>query len=147
MFSSLSGPAGSVFDQFRRLQEEMDELFGQWSTPTGIRSLPRGSFPAVNVGASPDKLEVYLFLPGVDSKRLDISIQQNLLTVSGERNLAPDEKANYYRQERFSGEFRRAITLPEDVATDGVDARYRDGVLQISIPRREQTRPRQIQVS
>jgi len=124
----------------------MDELFGQWSAPTGIRSLPRGSFPAVNVGASPDKLEVYLFLPGVDSKRLDISIQQNLLIVSGERNLAPDEQANYYRQERFSGEFRRAITLPEDVATDGVDAQYRDGVLQISIPRREQARPRQIQV-
>ncbi|HJY05980.1 MAG TPA: Hsp20/alpha crystallin family protein, partial [Bryobacteraceae bacterium] len=117
-----------------------------WSAPTGIRSLPRGSFPAVNVGASPDKLEVYLFLPGVDPKRLDISIQQNLLTVSGERNLTPDEKASYYRQERFSGEFRRAITLPEDVATDGVDAQYRDGVLQISIPRREQARPRQIQV-
>lgn len=93
-----------------------------------------------------DKLEVYLFLPGVDPKRLDISIQQNLLTVSGERNIAPDEKANYYRQERFSGEFRRAITLPEDVATDGVDAQYRDGVLQISIPRREPARPRQIQV-
>jgi len=124
----------------------MDELFGQWSAPTGIRSLPRGSFPAVNVGAGPDKLEVYLFIPGVDPRQLDISIQQNLLSVSGERHVTPDEKANYYRQERFSGEFRRAITLPEDVATDGVDARYRDGVLQISIPRREQARPRQIQV-
>jgi HSP20 family protein len=146
MFSSFPGPAGSVFDQFRRLQEEMDELFGQWSAPMGIRSLPRGSFPAVNVGASPDRLEVYVFIPGVDPKRLDISVQQNLLTLSGERNIAPDEKANYYRQERFSGEFRRAITLPEDVATDGVDAQYRDGVLQITIPRREQAQPRQIQV-
>ena len=77
MFSGLSGPEGFVFDQFRRLQEEMDELFGQWGSPTGIRSLPRGSFPAVNVGASPDKLEVYLFVPGVDPKRLDISIQQS----------------------------------------------------------------------
>jgi HSP20 family protein len=146
MFSSFSGLEGSVFDQFRRLQEEMDELFGQWGSPAGIRSLPRGSFPPVNVGASPDKLEVYLFLPGVDPKQLSISIQQNLLTVSGERRIAADEKANYYRQERFSGEFRRAITLPEDVAGDGVDARYRDGVLQISIPRREQPGPRQIQI-
>jgi HSP20 family protein len=145
MFSSLSGLEGSVFDQFRRLQDEMDELFGQWSSPTGIRSLPRGSFPAVNVGASPGRLEVYLFVPGVDPKQLEISIQQNLLTVSGERKIAADDKATY-RQERFSGEFRRAITLPEDVASDGVDARYRDGVLQISIPRREQARPRQIQV-
>jgi HSP20 family protein len=146
MFSSLSGLEGSVFDQFRRLQEEMDELFGQWSAPVGIRSLPRGSFPAVNVGASPDKLEVYLFVPGVDPKQLEISIQQNLLTVSGERKISQKDDKATYRQERFSGEFRRAITLPEDVAADGVDARYRDGVLQISIPRREQARPRQIQV-
>jgi len=145
MFSSLSGLEGSIFDQFRRLQEEMDELFGQWSSPSGIRSPPRGSFPAVNVGASPDKLEVYFFLPGVDPKRLEISIQQNVLTVSGERKISAENKATY-RQERFSGEFRRAITLPEDVAVDGVDARYRDGVLQISVPRREQARPRQIQV-
>jgi HSP20 family protein len=146
MFSSLSGLEGSMFDQFRRLQEEMDELFGQWGSPTGIRSLPRGSFPPVNVGASPDKLEVYLFLPGVDPKQLSISIQQNLLIVSGDRRIAADEKANYYRQERFSGEFRRAITLPEDVSADGVDARYREGVLQISVPRREQARARQIQI-
>jgi HSP20 family protein len=145
MFSSLSGLEGSVFDQFRRLQEDMDELFGQWSSPSGIRSPPRGSFPAVNVGASPDKLEVYFFLPGVDPKRLEISIHQNVLTVSGERKISAEDKGTY-RQERFSGEFRRAITLPEDVAADGVDARYRDGVLQISVPRREQARPRQIQV-
>ncbi len=146
MFSGLSGPEGFVFDQFRRLQEEMDELFGQWDSPTGIRSLPRGSFPAVNVGASPDKLDVYLFIPGVDPKRLDISIRQNLLTVVGERKTSPHDKGAYYRQERFSGEFRRAIVLPEDVTAEGVDARYRDGVLQISILRREQARARQIQV-
>ncbi|MBV6418027.1 MAG: Spore protein SP21 [Steroidobacteraceae bacterium] len=146
MFNSLPGLEGPVFDQFRRLQEEMDELFGQWAPPTGIRSLPRGSFPPVNVGASPDKLDVYLFLPGVDPRQLNISIQQSLLTVSGERRLTADEKANYYRQERFSGEFNRAITLPEDVTADGAEARYRDGVLQISVPRREQARPRQIQV-
>ena len=79
------------------------------------------------------------------SQRLEISIQQNVLTVSGERKISAENKATY-RQERFSGEFRRAITLPEDVAVDGVDARYRDGVLQISVPRREQARPRQIQV-
>ena len=146
MFRNISRPESSVFEEFRLLQEQMDELFGQWGSPTGIRSAPRGTFPAINVGASPDKLEVYLFIPGVDPKRLDISIQQSLLTVSGERTITPDEKANYYRQERFSGEFRRVVTLPADVEAEGVTAQYRDGVLQISVPRRELTRARQIRV-
>ena len=83
----------------------------------------------------------------LDPKKLDISLQQNLLTVAGERKVQPSDKGSYYRQERFSGEFRRAVTLPEDVDPDGVDARYRDGVLQISVRRRESTRPRQIQIN
>lgn len=136
----------SLFDEFRRLQEEVDELFGAWSWPAGIRSLPRGSFPAVNVGSGDENVEVYLFAPGLEPKKLDISIQQNLLTVTGERVVRPDDKATYYRQERFSGEFRRAVTLPDDVDPDKVDARYRDGVLHISVRRREGARPRQIQV-
>jgi HSP20 family protein len=147
MFSSISGLENSLFDEFRRLQDEMDEIFGEWTWPAGIRSLPRGSFPAVNVGASPEKVEVYLFAPGLDPKKLDISLQQNLLTVAGERKVQPSDKASYYRQERFSGEFRRAVTLPDDVDPDGVDARYRDGVLQISVRRRESARPRQIKIN
>jgi HSP20 family protein len=146
MFSYIPRVENSLFDQFRRLHQEMDELFGDWGPASGIRSLPRGTFPPINVATSPDKLEVYLFVPGVDPTGLDVSIQQNLLTVSGERKLAPREDANYYRQERFSGEFRRVISLPEDVDADRVDARYRDGVLQISVPRRAPARPRQIQV-
>lgn len=140
------GFEGTLFDEFRRLQQEVDELFGEWSWPAGIRSLPRGSFPAVNVGAGGDKVQVYLFAPGIDPKKLDISLQQNLLTISGERPIQINDKATYYRQERFNGEFRRAITLPEDVDPDAVDAHYRDGVLQISVRRREAARPRQIQV-
>lgn len=135
-----------VFDQFRRLHEEMDDLFGDWGTASGIRSLPRGTFPAVNVGMSPDKIEVYVFAPGVDPRQLDISVQENLLTICGERTIAPQENVDYYRRERFTGAFRRVITLPEDVDVDRVDARYRDGVLQVSVPRREPAKPRQIQI-
>jgi HSP20 family protein len=58
-----------------------------------------------------------------------------------------DEAANYYRQERFDGEFRRVITLPDDVDPDRVEAKYRDGVLQITVQRREAVRPRQITVN
>jgi len=68
------------------------------------------------------------------------------LTVSGQRSIPVDEKATYYRKERYEGEFRRVITLPEDVDPDRVEAKYRDGVLQISVQRKETARPRQIQV-
>jgi HSP20 family protein len=89
---------------------------------------------------------VYLFAAGLDPKSLDISLQQNLLTVSGERKATVHEQANYYRRERFTGDFRRVITLPEDVDPDRVEAYYRAGVLQVSVQRREAARPRQIQV-
>jgi HSP20 family protein len=99
------------------------------------------------VGSTPDRVDVYVFAPGLDPKSVDISIQQNLLAVAATRRLEEDETADYYRRERFAGDFRRVITLPDDVDPDRVDARYRDGVLQITIQRRESARPRQITVS
>jgi HSP20 family protein len=104
----------------------------------------RGTFPPINVGATPDKLEVYLFAAGLDPKKLQLSLQQNLLTVTGERQAPPSEAATYYRRERFNGEFRRVITLPDDVDPDRVEARYRDGVLHISVSRKEAAKPRTI---
>jgi HSP20 family protein len=106
----------------------------------------RGTYPPVNVGSTPEQVDVYLFAAGVDSKSLDITLQQNLLTVAGERKLITEEGADYYRKERFDGAFRRVVTLPEDVDPDKVDASYRDGVLHVRIQRREAVRPRQIEV-
>lgn len=142
----LTGFQNSPFEELWRLQQEMDELFGNGTGNAGIRSLPRGAFPAINVGSTAEQVEVYLFAPGVDPKSLNISIQQNLLTVSGQRQVSVEEKATYYRQERFSGEFRRAISLPEDVDPDRVDAKYRDGIVQISVKRRASAQPRQIEI-
>ena len=148
MFGSLWGSFDtSLFDEFRRLEGEMDQLFGRGSLPAGIRATRRGTFPPINVGATPERVDVYLFAAGLDPKSLDISIQQNLLAVSGDRKVPVDEADDYYRQERFDGEFRRVITLPDDVDPDRVDAKYRDGVLQITVQRREAARPRQITVN
>lgn len=146
MFGIPSSMPSSVFDELWRLQQEVDELFGSFSSPLGIRSLPRGSFPAVNVGQTPERVDVYLFAPGIDPKSLDISMQQNLLTVSGKREIKVEEEVDYYRQERFAGEFRRVLSLPEDVDPDRVQAKYADGIVQISVERRESARPRQIQI-
>lgn len=147
MFGSLASLHSSLLDDFWRLQQEVDEMLGDGSSFSGgIRSLPRGAFPAVNVVQTPEAVQVYLFAPGLDPKKLDVSMQQTLLTISGERRNPAHEGATYYRQERFGGEFRRTITLGEDVDPDRVDAKYRDGIVQVTVHRRESAKPRQIEI-
>ena len=151
MFERIWGYENPLSVRIRRLEQELDELFGS-SAPSlsgrrNIRSLPAGSFPALNVAATPGAINVYLFAPGVDPKKLDISIDQNLLSVCGERTIAAAQNATCYRQERFSGEFRRSINLPDDVDPDRVEARYLDGILTITIGRRASSKPRQIKVA
>ena len=147
MFGSLwSSFDTNLFDQFRRPDGEYDPPTGRSAWPAGIRAVRRGTFPPVNVGTTPDQVEVYLFAPGLDSKGLDLFIQQNLLTISGRRSIGANANAEYYRRERFEGDFRRVISLPDDVDPDRVEAGYREGVLRISVKRREAARPRQIEV-
>ena len=147
MFSSSSYAESPLFAEFRRLEREFDEFFMGWSPwAGGIRSLPAGTFPAVNVGSNPHSVTVYVFAPGIDPKSLEISLQENVLSVSGQRDVPAERNASYYRQERFGGSFRRVISLPEDVDPDKVDATYRDGILQVTVQRRELAKPRQIEI-
>lgn len=146
MFGSLTSFEGSLFDDLRRMQQDIDEMFGPRAWPAGIRSVARGTYPPINIGATGDSVDVYLFAAGLDAKTLDISIQQNLLTVAGERKVEVPENVQQYRRERFSGSFKRVISLPEDVDPEKVDAHYADGVVHISIQRREASRPRQVEV-
>ena len=143
-FLTTLDPTG--LDNFRRLEGDMDQLLGRSGYPAGIRAVPRGTFPPINVGATPERIDVYLFAAGLDSKSIDVSIQQNLLTVSGSRKVALNPEAEYYRRERYDGEFRRVIALPDDVDPERVEAKYRDGVLQVTVQRRQPARPRQVEV-
>ena len=146
MFRSLSNFNGGLFDEFRRLEREMDHLFGAGPWPNGIRSVARGTYPPINIGSTPDQVDVYLFAAGLNTESLDISIQKNLLTIDGERRLIAEEGASYFRRERFDDAFHRVVTLPDDVDPEKVDASYLDGVLRITIQRRETAKPRQIEV-
>jgi HSP20 family protein len=146
MFGYLTGFDRDYFDQFERMRRQMDGMFGDRGSPLGIRSVAAGSYPAINVGASPKQVDVYVFAAGMDPKSLDISLQQNLLTVSGERKIELPEGAQAYRRERFNGSFKRVITLPDDVDPDSVNAAYRDGVLHITVQRKEELQPRKIEV-
>lgn len=145
MFGNLRSFEGGLFDDFRRLEREMDQLFGNVPWSGGIRSAAR-SYPPLNLGVTPERIDVYLFAPGIDTKRLEITLHQNLLTIKGQRKPEREENAQYYRRERFEGDFHRAVNLPEDADPDKVQASYRDGVLHVEIQRRDAVKPRQIEV-
>ncbi len=141
MFGTLRGFEVSLFDEFRRLQRDVEDVFA-----ADARRFGSGPFPAIDVVDDPQQVDVYLTAPGIDAKDLHISIQQNVLSVSGRREAQVEAKASAHRQERFSGEFRRVLRLPEDVDPSRVTASYVDGVVRISVQRREAAKPRRIEI-
>ena len=147
MFASMTYP--SLFGDFDRLSREFSDLFGWSGLPTSIRSVASGAFPSVNIGNTPATVEIYAFAPGIDPKQIEVTIDRGVMSIAGERASSvptEDDKVNVYGNERFAGRFRRAISLPEDVDPGKVDANYRDGVLHISVGRRESALPKRITV-
>ncbi|MBK6981591.1 MAG: Hsp20/alpha crystallin family protein [Betaproteobacteria bacterium] len=133
-----------LFAELDRLQRGMQQAF---DISPSIRGLSWGGFPAINVGATPKSVELYAFAPGIDPASLDVQVEKGVLTVAGERKADPlPDKATMHIDERFAGRFRRVVTLPDDVDATGVEARYRDGVLHISVPRKEDAQPRRIAI-
>ena len=150
MYESLLNYPSSLFGDFERLRREFDDAFGASGLPSSIRSVAAGSLPAINIGRTSDSVEVYAFAPGLDVSKVDVTIDRGVLRISGERasNLPKAEpgKANVYASERAVGRFTRAVALPDDVDPAHVKASYRDGVLQISVARRETAQPKRITV-
>lgn len=135
-----------LFAELDRLQREFQQTA---DLSPSIRGFARGGFPSINVGATAQSVEIYAFLPGLDPANIDVELEKGVLTISGERKavLPPqDEKTTVHIDERFAGRFRRVATLPEDADPNAVQARYRDGVLHISIQRRAAAQPRRITI-
>jgi len=135
-----------LFAEMDRLQRDVQQAFDL--TPT-IRGFARNGFPALNIGSTPEALEIYAFAPGVEPSTLEVNVERGLLTISGERKRGLSElgdKAAVHIDERFEGAFRRVMTLPDDADPDAVDARLRDGVLHITVKRRASAQPRRIAI-
>ena len=148
MYPSLM-KSGDLFADFGDLQRQVEQLFGALGLPSSIRAVRRGAFPAINMGTTDEAVEIYALAPGIDPAKLDVSIAEGLLTIAGERkNDVPEErdKVSVYARERFTGSFKRVMSLPEDVDAAQVNATYRNGVLRIVIPKRESSKPRRIEV-
>ena len=134
-----------IFAEMDRLQREMQQAFDL--SPT-IRGLGRSGFPALNVGGTPQSVEIYAFAPGIDPSTLEVNLDRGLLTIAGKREsrLPDNEQSSVHINERFAGSFRRVLTLTDDADPDAVDAKYTDGMLHISIKRRASAQPRRIAI-
>ena len=103
--------------------------------------------PSVDVYDRGDSIQVKADLPGVDPDKLEVDIQDNVLTIKGRRHEERRaEHGGYYRVEREFGEFQRAIGLPQDARTEDIDASYEDGVLTVTIPKEQRREAQRVQV-
>lgn len=148
MFTSLLTHPNSLFGSFDRLQREFDELLGLQALPSSIRSVASGTTPQFNVGRTPQSVEVYAFAPGLDASKIEVTLDRGVLRLSGERAqpAGGSERQRYHARERATGRFDRTVALPDDIDPDHVSASYRDGVLQVSIARREAAQPKRIAI-
>ena len=137
----------------RDLMAELERLQRDYSHPLEQSASIRGSghsrFPALDVGGTPETVEIFAFAPGLDPAAIELTLDRGVLTLSGERAgelPAEDARTAVHIGERFAGRFRRVVNLPEDADPDSVSASYRDGVLHIRVARRAASRPRRINV-
>ena len=131
------------------LQDRLNSLFSEFARPEGeSEAAAAGSFvPAVDIYEDAQKLVLKLEVPGVKQDDLEIHVENQILTVKGERKFETEEKEeNFHRIERRYGSFVRTFTLPQTVDTDAVTASYDAGILSISLAKKAEAKPRQIKV-
>ena len=137
------------FRDLRNLQEEVNRLFtGNVGRSFEDEGIARGSWsPSVDIYENKDQLVLEAELPGMKREDFDLSVENNVITLRGERHFEKrDEADNYHRVERAYGSFTRSFTLPNTVTGEGATADYRNGVLRVTLPKREETRARRIEV-
>lgn len=137
------------FREISRLRREMDRLWDEFFGPgrRALKPLEAEWVPSVDVSETADKLTVTAEIPGIEPKDIDISISGDLLTIKGEKKAEREEKEeNYHLIERSYGAFSRTIRLPVSVETDKIEATYKNGVLTITCPKKEEVKAKPIQI-
>ena len=141
-------PRREAWDPFESLTEihnEMDRLFGRsLRSQTGLE----GVFsPAIDVAVEKDNVIIKADLPGLTRDDVSVTLQENYLTIKGEKKQETEKKeTNYFLSERVHGSFTRVIELPVAVDAARIEARFKDGVLQVTLPKTEEAKPKQIEV-
>jgi HSP20 family protein len=147
MLDTLFHRSQGLFDQLEALHRTLSGTLGPNGGPDAIRSVAAGSFPAINVGRTAGTVEVHAYAPGLDPAAIDVMVERGVLRISGERRPpAVEGDVQAYAAERPHGRFLRAITLPDVIDTRCVQARYRVGVLRVSIGLQQSAQPQRIAV-
>ena len=137
------------FRDLRSLQEEVNRLFtGNMARSFDEEGIARGSWsPSVDIYENKDQIVLEAELPGMKREDFDLSVENNTITLRGERHFEKkDETDNYHRVERAYGSFTRSFTLPNTVTAEGATAEYTNGVLRVTLPKREDTKARRIEI-
>jgi HSP20 family protein len=135
-----------------RLQDEINRLFGNAAQTDSSSSATASWIPAVDIHEYRDRFELYVDLPGVDPSNVELTLEDGILTLSGERSAAlskkgADAELQQQRVERNLGRFHRRFVLPDTADSEKVNASGKDGVLTVTIPKQPKALPRRIQIS
>lgn len=125
---------------------EVDRLFGLAQRPSNGPHTARGSFPALNVYDQEDTTTLVAECPGIDPKKLELTVLDDTVTLKGERNRESADKEQCHRCERAYGSFSRTITLPDTVDPDSIQAEYNNGVLKVTMDKTAAAKPRKIEI-
>jgi HSP20 family protein len=137
------------FREYSTLQDRINRVFRESYSGSQDDALTTSSFaPAVDVYEDEHKVTLKIEVPGIEEKDIDVRVENQTLTVHGERKIEKEEKEeNYRRVERQYGSFTRTFTLPQTVDTENVSANYDKGVLKIALPKKAEAKPKQIKVN
>ena len=137
------------FRELSTLQNRVNSLFQDYGRTNQDELTTTGSFiPAVDVYEDEHKVTLKLEVPGVKEEDLDVQVENNTLTIRGERKFEKEEKEeNFQRIERRYGSFSRSFTLPNTIDTESVKASYENGILKLELAKREEAKPKQIKVN
>jgi HSP20 family protein len=125
---------------------EMDRMFDAVGRPLGIRSVPRGTFPAINVYDEGDGAVLTAELPGVAPEDIELTVQNETLTLKARRHEQAGEQSRVYRRERTQGEFLRTVTLPAPVNAETVKAEYKNGLLRVHMEKAPEAKAKKIEI-
>lgn len=136
------------FRELRGLQDEMNRLFMSNFSRGGESDLMRGAWsPQVDIFENKDQIVLEAELPGMKPEDVEISIENNVLTLRGERRFEKkDDSDNFHRVERSYGTFTRSFTLPPTVSSDRAEAEFENGILRLTLAKREEAKPRRIEI-
>ncbi|HVN78004.1 MAG TPA: Hsp20/alpha crystallin family protein [Terriglobia bacterium] len=153
----MSSLSLDLFDEIKRMRRDLDRILDEdmvssWTFPFSRISFLPGralrSYPLMNIGEDAENIYVHALAPGVDPDRLNVSVTGDQLVVSGQKKPLPKDvkPEDIHRSERSAGEFVRSVSLSSEVDRDKVQANYKDGVLKVVLPKKEEAKPKQVLV-